>query len=166
MKCEYDVTEKFNGRRVTVNCRECENAFAVEKCFPSMMDIMIKEYNINHIIFSDQKETLIKGDAVKLFSRLGALLKELDRLSSRTTDGADCHECESSPLILFGTLKETLRRDPKSTFKVYQQSAYALMKADGCSNCRKTTKEDLKRVGDELISISSNVRHKAYGIIG
>jgi len=138
----------------------------MEDCLPHIICLMSDEYNVDNIIFSEEKETMMKGEVVDIFSRLGMLDKELKRLSNRKRDSGDCDGCEASPNKLFSSLQDTLRNETKSIFDVYRDATYILMKAEGCRGCRKSTKEDMERIGNELISIFYHVRRKAYGIIG
>ncbi|MFO8109170.1 MAG: hypothetical protein R6U17_01410 [Thermoplasmata archaeon] len=166
MKCDYDVKEKPSGRRIIVNCIECEVDFDLKRCYPQIVSMMSMEYNIDNIIFSDHKETMIKGDAVRILSNLGTLSRELKRLSLRKTNESKCKDCKVSPKILFSELDNKIKKDPQELFKTYKKIAFNLMKADDCPKCRKTTKEDLERIGGKFITISNDVKHKAYGIIG
>ena len=165
MKCEYEVKEKPNGRRVTVNCMECLEDFDLKKCHHHIVEMMSREYNIDHIIFSDHMETLIKGDAVQIYSHLGSLSKELKHLALRKTVEKKCEVCPVTPKKIFTGLDTSLRDDPASLFKTYKRLSYELMKSKGCNECRKGTKEDLERMGDQVMDMVKLVNYKAFGIV-
>ncbi len=166
MKCEYNVDDRIEGRRITVNCLECDEIFDLKECFFHVIKIMGDEYNIDNMVFSDDVETQLTGNVVDILGRLGDLCKDIDRVSSKVPKGKECKNCDVSPKKIFGDIYGSFADEPDKVFEAYYTSYRSLNQGEGCEECKRQSEEDMCRFGEELVSLSDAVLRDAYGIIG
>lgn len=166
VRCDYEIRQESNTRMMVINCRDCEEIFSPETCSKGIMLSLEKEYNVSSIVISDYVETQYTGKLLELMKSIVELSNELKRLSSRDVDGKDCKGCELNPAVMYPRLRHTLINDTGKSCEYIVTVARAVMKKTGCVSCRRSAKEELTMLGEELLRINSRVLYEAYDVVG
>ncbi len=166
VSCGYEIREGGDKRELVVKCRECEKDFSISECTPGIILAMQKEYKISSIILSDYVERQYVGRSLEMLKTFSDLCEELDRYTTRDEKKQECKGCNIAPKRIFPILKKTLLRDPGAIYEETVGLSKAVMTKDGCTSCRKATKEELSMLGIDLLKLKSKVLLDAYGIVG
>lgn len=166
VKCSKTIREEGGERKLVINCRECEDDFSYKKCLPKLILTMEGEVNIDSIILSDYIERQYSEENMEVLMKIKDMVSELNRLSNRRKTAKKCRGCEINPSKIYPRLKRVFIKDPGSVYAEFTDVSRAVMKADGCTSCRRSTKEELTVLGEDLIKLRSKVLSDAFGIVG
>ncbi len=165
VSCDHNIRQERGERKLIINCRECDTEFSIGGCLPGILLALEKEFNVSAVVLSDYIEKQYTGTALEVLESLKQLGQELDRLSSRDTDGSDCKKCTIYPGAMYPRLKKTMLVEPEKLYQEFMEYSKHLMTKKGCTSCRKAAKEEFTVVGKELLQLRSKVLLEAYGIL-
>lgn len=163
--CEYEISQKYSERGITIRCKECENDFDIGSCISNIVMSMKGEYNIDSIILSDYIEKQYSRKSLKLLKKLRDLLEVFERFSSRKKEGKECADCPIAPDTMYSELKITMFNGD-DVYQRYLDYTMDIMRLEGCVECRRSAKEEFSFIGDRLLDLNSSVLMDAYGILG
>ncbi|MFW6040400.1 MAG: hypothetical protein ACOC85_01020 [Thermoplasmatota archaeon] len=162
--CDYEVSQEVNERKLIISCKDCENDFDMKKCFSGIILALGNEYTVDSLILSDYIEKQYSESTLKILKMYSRLTEELDALSSEERDDKKCKNCELYPKQMYSELKESLLSggDIYNTFIKYVK---ILIEKEGCTTCRKETRDELSVIAKRLLQLKSEILLEAYGIL-
>lgn len=164
--CKSETIQEGDSRILIIDCRECDMDFVLEECLSGIVLSLEGEYNVDKVILSDYIERQYSRDSLLLLKGLKELSEELNRFSSRKTDGKDCDGCPLKPAKMYPELKETLTSSPRDVFPLHHELLKEVMSMEGCTSCRKSAKEELTVLGEKILDLRSDILLKAFGVLG
>ena len=164
VRCDHTIRQERGERKLIINCKECDNDLSME-CLSGVILSLEKEFNVSTIVLSDYIERQYSGVALEIIEDIKNISKELEGLASRDTRGKNCKKCGINPAKMYPELKSTLLLRFDHIFNEFIGYSKELMTIKGCTSCRRSTKEELALIGNELLRLRSKVILEAYGIL-
>ncbi len=163
--CKYETTQEGDSRVLVIDCRGCENDFDLDDCLQGVILSFEGEYDVEKIILSDYIERQYSQESLLLLKRVKDIAEELNRLSSRETDGKGCEGCPLNPTEMYPGLKEIMLSSLEEIFSSHLRLIKEIMSKEGCTRCRRSAKEELTVIGEKLLDLRSDVLLKSYGVL-
>lgn len=164
--CGHKIRQEEGKRKLVINCKECEEDFSLDHCFPGILLALEKEYQIDSIILSDYIERQYSGEGIEVLKSIADVINRLERWTSRSEGKKECQKCPIHPPEMYSDIRGLSLRDPGAAYEALLNYSKELMKKNGCPKCRRSTKEELTVLGKELLQLRSDVLAEAYGVVG
>ncbi len=164
--CNYVVKKENRSRELVINCKDCSDDFKLSKCLGGIILAMEGEYNIDALILSDYLERQYSKEVLGILEDIRDISEELEQLASRRMNEKKCRDCKINPGKMYSEIRKTLVSSPEDIYKSFSEYSKLLMKKEGCTQCRKSSKEELTLIGERLLDLRNKIMREAFDVVG
>ncbi len=183
--CEYDRHVDYGKKRIHVRCEDCNQGnkeLSDRTCLASLIDIILKEYNVNDIILSGPIEKQYVKDGIKLIKYLARMVNEIRGMSQkdpikravskfpkkRKEISKMCSSCDKNPETIFDRFENVFKSNYGEFIQSVRKESKDHHKGKGksyCDHCRDSTRADCKYLLKKSMDLSDLILYSAYNLI-